>query len=313
MENNLNTLVMNTIKIGQQTNPTFSNEEILATFLALMIFLAIFFIPLCIYLKHMASKSREFELDFMMDIKKTFSKGFKYDETQDVYLNPLQAGYLLEGTIKYHHVVATILHFLDLGIISLEKIYRNDKTVGYRFEKKKLEFCDYYLYTDENITPEKKENVLKNKISISEIYIIDKVVFKYYNYVNADRIYEFYDNYDDYSKLYSGTRPIKESSELHYDYEFATKLIMKEFWDLKLYEKKKILKQELGLESNLYYIKYKRLTEYKDKLQNDTLLPERTIENVYLWGEHLIYGVAFNVCKTSIKDATDIYEGKRKV
>lgn len=313
MENNLNTIIMDAIKINSEANTTFSNEEIVLTLVATLFFLVICAIPIAIYYKHMASKSREMEAEFMIDVKKIFSKGFVMDESKDVYVTPLQAGYMLDGLIKYHHVVATILHFLDLGIISLEKTYRKDDTVGYRFEKKELEFCDYYKYTDENITPERKEKVLKNKISISEIYIIDRVVFKYYNFVNADRIYEFYDNYDDYSKLYSGTRPIKESAELKYDFEMAEKIIIKEFWDLELYKRKKVFKTEVGLESNLYYVKLKKLTDYKNKLLHDTLLPERTIENVHLWGEHLIYGVAFNVCKTSIKDATDIYEGKRKV
>ena len=50
----------------------------------------------------------------------------------------------------------------------------------------------------------------------------------------------------------------------------------------------------------------------KDKLKNDTLLSERSIENIYLWGEHLIFGVTFGVCKASINDAVDIYEDKRK-
>lgn len=313
MENNLNTIIMDTIKINSEANTTFSNEEIVLTLVATLFFLVICAIPIAIYYKHMASKSREMEAEFMIDVKKIFSKGFVMDESKDVYVTPLQAGYMLDGLIKYHHVVATILHFLDLGFISLEKTYRKDGTVGYRFEKKELEFCDYYKYTDENITPERKEKVLKNKISISEIYIIDRVVFKYYNFVNADRIYEFYDNYDDYSKLYSGTRPIKESVELKYDFEMAEKIIIKEFWDLEFYKRKKVFKTEVGLESNLYYVKFKKLTDYKNKLLHDTLLPERTIENVHLWGEHLIYGVAFNACKTSIKDATDIYEGKRKV
>lgn len=235
------------------------------------------------------------------------------NDAREIYITPLQAGFLLEQRINRNHIIATILHFLDLGIIKLEKIYRNDNTFAYRFEKYEMEFCDYNLYTKANITSEKKEKVAKRGISISEIYLIDRIVFKYYNYINADRIFTLYDSIDDFSKLYNLQNGINEKKELAADSSEVEKCIRSEFVDIGLYSYKENRDKTINIiESKLYEEKGLLLLEYKDKLENDTLLSERSIENLYLWGEHLIFGVALGVCKASIKDAIDIYEDKRK-
>ena len=231
-------------------------------------------------------------------------------EAAELNLTPLQVGAIALFGLEYHHVVATVLHFLDLGIIDLTKTKRSDGTIGYRFGKKEQEFCNYYLYTKDVITPEKKEKLRKKQISVSEIYVIDKIVFKYYNYVNADRIYEFYDNYDDYSKLYSNSREVNEIKELHYDLDIVNKIIRDEFLELQLLEIKK--NKKYLKTTKLFWVKVKQLKKYRRKLLKDTFLSERSIENIHLWGEHLIYGVAFNVCRTSIEDAIEIYKGRRK-
>lgn len=250
---------------------------------------------------------------FMKKALASYKNNAKVQDANDIKLTPLQAGYLLEEKINRNHIIATILHFLDLGIIKLEKIYRNDNTFAYRFEKNEKEFCDYNLYTEASITSEKKEKVIKRGISISEIYLIDRIVFKYYNYINADRIFSLYDSIDDFSKLYNLKDGINELKELEMDSAKVIKCIKEEFIDIGLYSYKENRDKTINIiESKLYEDKGKILLEYKDKLQNDTLLSERSIENIYLWGEHLILGVALGVCKASIQDAVDIYQDKRK-
>lgn len=250
---------------------------------------------------------------FMKGILSSYKNNATTNNAKEITVTPLQAGFLLDEKIKKYHIIATMLHFLDLGIIKLEKILRNDNTFAYRFRKNEIEFCDYNLYTEANITPERKGKVIKRGISISEIYIIDKIIFKYYNYINADRIFTLYDSIDDFSKLYNLKNGINERKELELDLAEVEKHIKGEFVDLGLYSYKEYKNKTVNLiESKLYEEKEKLLLEYKDKLQNDTLLSERCIENIYLWGEHLIFGVAFGVCKASIKDAIDIYEDKRK-
>lgn len=229
----------------------------------------------------------------------------------EFYLTPIQAAMMLEDKVKNYHIIATILHFLELGFIELTKIYRKDGTFAYRFEKKEKEFCDYYSFSNRILSTNQKEKLKNNKISVSEIYIIDRIVFKYYNYVNADRIYEFYDSYDDYSKLYNNSREINELKDLDYDLKNVEKIIKEEFKEKGIHKAKRKNLYNIKT-SELFFKKSVEITEYKNKLKYDTYLSERSIENVYLWGEHLIYGVAFNVCKTSIKDAISIYEGKRK-
>lgn len=253
------------------------------------------------------SKKKKIDIKFL---KKTYEEYTDKIELEELYLTPVQAGYLLENTVKYNHVVATILHFLDLRIITLKKIKKEDGTVAYRFEKNDTEFCNYYNFCGEKISEELIKKANKKKISLSEIFIIDRIVFKYYNYVNADRIYLLYDGIDDYSKLYN-LKEINEIDELKVNLSSVSEVINDEF------EKIGILKKHNKFDKNsettkLGFAKKYSLYKYMQKIKNDTLLPERSIENVHLWGEHLIYGVAFNVCKTVIKDAKDIYEGKRK-
>lgn len=253
--------------------------------------------------KTLKDKAQKKENEKVKDLEKEIIKD------DDLYLTPVQAAMILEDNLKNYHIIATILHFLELDIIDLTKIYRNDGTWAYRFEKKDKFFCDYNMFSGDNFSKENINKAKEKKISISEVYIIDRIVFKYYNYVNADRIYEFYDSIDDYSKLYN-SRKIQELKELDYDLDKVKELIKEEFV-------RKGLKITSESSPNTFeYVdfnkKYEEILRYKNKLKYDTLLPERSIENVHLWGEHLIYGVAFNVCKTSIKDAIEIYKGKRK-
>lgn len=292
-----------------------SNSSAAGTLLVLFIYV-VGSIYLYRYAAKQAKKYKHVSLEnvwFMKWFLASYKNDAKTDNANDIYITPLQAGFLLDENINRNHIIATILHFLDLGIIKLEKIYRNDNTFAYRFEKSEMEFCDYNLYTKANITPEKKEKAAKKGISISEIYIIDKIIFKYYNYINADRIFTLYDNIDDFSKLYNLKNGINERNELESDKRIAVKLIIGEFVDLGLYSYKENIDKTVNIiESKLYEDKAKLLLDYKDKLKNDTLLSERSIENIYLWGEHLIFGVTFGVCKASINDAVDIYEDKRK-
>ena len=274
----------------------------------------------CIYfLGYAAKQSKKYKhvslenFWFMKGILASYKNDAKTNDAKDIIVMPLQAGFLLDEKINKNHIIATMLHFLDLGIIKLEKILRNDNTFAYRFKKNEMEFCDYNLYTDANITSERKENVIKRGVSISEIYIIDRIIFKYYNHINADRIFTLYDSIDDFSKLYNLKTGINERKELELDLTEVEKIIKGEFVDIGLYSYKEYRNKTVSIiESKLYEEKVKLLLEYKNKLQNDTLLSERCIENIYLWGEHLIFGVAFGVCKASIKDAIDIYEDKRK-
>lgn len=231
----------------------------------------------------------------------------------DIHLTPMQAGFLLSRWITFNHIVATILHFLNKGILSLEKFRRKDGTFAYRLAKKELEFCNYGMYSLEFITDEKINKLKEKQITLSEIYVIDKIVFKYYTNINADRIFELYDNYDDYSKLYK-LRPINERKELQDDLFRARAIILQELNE-KYGEFGENYKNPKAFyyPSMIYEYKVKDIRKYKRKLLYDTLLSERSIENVHLWGEHLIYGVALGVCKTSIKDAIEIYKGKRTV
>lgn len=228
------------------------------------------------------------------------------EENYDKVLTPVQVGVLFEKKVKFNHIVATILRFLDLGFIGLQKINKTDGDIAYRFVKQNKKFCDYYLYTEANITRERVEELKKNNISISEIYIIDEIIFKYYSNVNADRIYQFYDNYDEYSKLYNNLYKKSELDEMHYNFYKVKELVYKEFKEMQL------INPINNRKTNLWKEKLNQAKLYKEKIKNDTLLPERTIENIYLWGEHLIYGVALNVCKTSIQDAKNIYQNKER-
>ena len=291
------------------------NTSLLESFVFLVIYIAIA-IWLFKFVQQNVKQQRHFSLENVWGVKKILSS-YKNNATStdasNINITPLQAGFLLEEKITRNHIIATILHFLDLGIIKLEKIYRNDHTFAYRFEKNEMEFCNYNLYTSENITTEKKEKVIKRGISISEICLIDRIVFKYYNHINADRIFTLYDSIDDFSKLYNLKNGINELKDLDFDLEKVKKCIKSEFIDLGLYSYKEKQDKTLRIiESKLYEEKEKILFNYIDKIQNDTLLSERCIENIYLSGEHLIYGVAFGVCKASINDAIDIYKDRRK-
>ncbi len=290
------------------------------TSLAESMFILILYVIGCIYLYRYAvrqsKKYNHVSLEsfwFMKKMLASYKNNATTDDAREINVTPLQASFLLDAKVNKNHIIATILHFLELGIIKLEKIYRNDNTFAYRFEKSEIEFCDYNLYTKANITPERKEKIIKKGISISEIYLIDRIVFKYYNHINADRIFTLYDSVDDFSKLYNLKNGINERQELETDLNNVKKYIIKEFVEIGLYSYKEYRDKSVNIiESKLYEEKAKLLLEYKDKLQNDTLLSERSIENIYLWGEHLIFGVAFGVCKVSIQDAIDIYEDKRK-
>ena len=331
MNNLVNNNLVNNIKVFTDENNQNS--------LSVLIFYIVFIIVSMIYLRHKYNQLSE-KLNHKLEklnykpivnkieknltkadnfiLKKIYSRYTRNDNKIDVsqlYLTPVQAGFLLEREVKIHHIIATILHFLDIGIIKLEKIYRNDKTYAYRLKKNLMEFCNYNLYTDDVITEEKKERIKKKGISISEICIIDRIVFKYYNNINVDRIFQLYDSVDDFSALYN-LNEINELKELELDKQKVENCINKEFFELGLYEKKSqkhfFEKFEYLAPTSLYGQKAISLAEYKDKLLDDTLLSERCIENIYLWGEHLIYGVALKACIASIQDAIEIYEDKRE-
>lgn len=278
-----------------------TNNSLVASLLILGLYLVG-----CVFLiRYAIKKAKKLEDEFFGEENNIATK-----DSKDIFLTPVQAGMVLENSLKNYHIIATILHFLDLELIDLTKIYRDDGTWAYRFEKKDKLFCDYNNFSGDNFSEANIKKAKDKKISVSEIYIIDKIVFKYYSFVNADRIYEFYDSIDDYSKLYN-SRGINELKELDYDLAKVKKIIKDELLEKGL-KRSKILPIDTFKYVDLFNRKHNEISEYKNKLENDTLLPERSIENVHLWGEHLIYGVAFNVCKTSIKDAIEIYEGKRK-
>lgn len=246
---------------------------------------------------------------------------------ENLYLTPVQLGFLYSFDIRYEQVIATILHYLELGYIKLTKLPKKDGVVSYRFEKNHEIYCDTHKVFKDGflkIYPNVEEDLKKSGISKSEVFIIDRIVFKYYSYVNAERIYELYDAHDDYSKLYN-SRPIDELQDLNLAYSNLRDMVVNELVDLGVFWKEplrspKVFRDSFGVHycyndvknTLLGLAKSYQIRKYRDKLKNDTLLPERTIENVHLWGEHLINGVALGVCRTTIQDATDIYEGKRK-
>ncbi len=285
------------------------NKESFEYFLVL----SVFFAPIIFYIIENWMNSKKAEKNIKRQIQNKETKKeieIEKEEPDKMFLTPVQVGMMLENKLKNYHIIATILHFLNLELIDLTKIHRDDGTWAYRFEKKDKFFCDYNMFSGDNFSKENINKAKEKMISVSEIYIIDRIVFKYYSHVNADRIYEFYDSIDDYSKLYN-SREINELKELDYDLDKVRDIVGNELIRKGL-KKSKILPQNTFEYVDLYNRKYNEILDYKNKLKYDTLLPERSIENVHLWGEHLIYGVALNVCKTSIKDAIEIYEGKRK-
>ena len=82
----------------------------------------------------------------------SYKNNAKTDDSKDIKITPVQAGFIVDEKINRNHIIATILHFLDLGIIKLEKIYRNDKTFAYRFEKMKWNFV-IIVYIQKRILP----------------------------------------------------------------------------------------------------------------------------------------------------------------
>ena len=276
-----------------------------SSFVGSLLIFALYLIGLFLLIKYVIKKVKKMEDEFFKN-----ESGKTTQNPEDIFLTPIQAGMILENSLKNYHIIATILHFLDLELIDLTKIYRDDGTWAYRFEKRDKLFCNYNNFSGDNFSKENINKANEKKISVSEIYIIDRIVFKYYSHVNADRIYEFYDSIDDYSKLYN-LREINELKELDYDLDKVKELVSDELIKKGL-KRSRILPFDTFEYVDLFNRKYNEILEYKNELESNTLLPERSIENVYLWGEHLIYGVALNVCKTSIKDAIEIYEGKRK-
>lgn len=48
---------------------------------------------------------------------------------------------------------------------------------------------------------------------------------------------------------------------------------------------------------------------YESGIKHNSLLPERSVENIYLWGEHLIFGVALDACELAIDDMYKMKDG----
>lgn len=49
--------------------------------------------------------------------------------------SPLQIGFLIDGRVRYNHIIGTLLKFIDKRYIKVREIYVNNKLDSYEFEK----------------------------------------------------------------------------------------------------------------------------------------------------------------------------------
>lgn len=214
--------------------------------------------------------------------------------------SPLEIGYLVDGKMKYEHIVGTLLKFISEKYIKVIPIYKNDEIISYELEKIKSDIYNPKPYI--NLVDIKKielkdiKYLMKKKLSISEIYVINRMVFNDNDKISIKDIEKFYDNKDCIGE---------ETEELLAKKVFATKLIQKEL------EICGILNENKKKLTTTGKMKKQEWIDFSSKLKEETYMKEKDINSITIWGENLAIGVALSVCKASIKDANKLYKGTK--
>ena len=223
--------------------------------------------------------NKEFDRIFYGDL----SAENKYLEEWDKIKSPLMIGYLCDGTIKYRHIIATLLNFIQKGYIELIPITEKNNQKNYRLKKKDIEIFDPKVY--ENIKTLEYNNKLRKQlvnfeISASDIYTIN--------------IIKFYDDEDCEGK---------ESEALKAKLIYLEKLINKEFEIYGIIEKNSFLTTlDKGKLTNIGIVKRSQWLKIANKLKTQTLIANRDAQGIIVWGKYMVYGIALNVCKIAIND-----------
>ena len=237
--------------------------------------------------------NKEFDRIFYGDL----SAENKYLEEWDKIKSPLMIGYLCDGTIKYRHIIATLLNFIQKGYIELIPITEKNNQKNYRLKKKDIEIFDPKVY--ENIKTLEYNNKLRKQlvnfeISASDIYTINRIIFNDNKEITPNDIIKFYDDEDCEGK---------ESEALKAKLIYLKKLINKEFEIYGIIEKNSFLTTlDKGKLTNIGIVKRSQWLKIANKLKTQTLIANRDAQGIIVWGKYMVYGIALNVCKIAIND-----------
>lgn len=221
----------------------------------------------------------------------------EYLDDWDKIKSPLMIGYLYEEKLSYRHLIATLLNFIDKKYIEVIPIKENNKIISYKLKKKDLEIYKPKVYykldelTYENIY---RKNLVKYKVSVSDIYTINRIIFNDNREVSVDEINKFYDDEDCEGK---------ETDELLAKMIYLKKIINKE---LEIYGIMKTTSSENKL-TKIGIRKQQEWIRFADKLKKWTLMENKDLDSFVVWGKFLTYGIALNVCKIAIEDIRNIY------
>ena len=224
-------------------------------------------------------------------------------EEWDKIKSPLMIGYLCDEKIKYRHIIATVLNFIQKNYIEIIKTNEpNINKINYTLRKKDLEIFNTKVY--ENIKELDYNNIFRKKLveyelSASDVFVINRIIFNDNKEVNLKDIMEFYDD-----ENCDG----KESKELLAKLIYLEKLINKEFEIYGITDNSRLPKfQYKGKLTNIGIVKRSEWLNYANKIEKETLIKYRDIEGINVWGKYLVYGVSLNVCKIAINDVVDIF------
>lgn len=242
--------------------------------------------------------NKEFDRIFYREL----NSGNKYLKEWDKIRSPLLIGYLCDGKIKYRHLMATLLNFIQNGYIEVNTFKDNQK--NYILKKKNLEIYNPKVYG--SIKSLEYDSTLRKKlvdygISASDVYTINRIIFNDNNEVTISDIIKFYDDEDCDGK---------ETEALNAKIIYLEKLINKEFQIYGIAEDKRDIMADSKERKKLTTIGIAKRSEWlniANKLKKETLLANRDAQGLLVWGKYMIYGIALNVCKIAIKDIWNLF------
>ena len=248
--------------------------------------------------------SKEFDRIFYGDL----SSENKYLEEWDKIRSPMMIGYLCDGTIKYRHIMATLLNFIQKGYIEIIQIEQKENKINYKLKKKNLEIFNGKVY--ENIKTLDYDNQLRKKllqynVSASDIYAINRIIFDDNDEIIPGDVISFYDDEECEGK---------ETEELKAKLIYLEKLINKEFEIYGMAQESNLSTHDYkGKLTNIGIVKRNEWLNFARKLKKETLISNRDAQGVIVWGEYMAYAVALNVGKLAISDIWDrLFENYNK-
>ena len=232
----------------------------------------------------------------------------KYLEEWDKIKSPLMIGYLCDEKVKYRHIMATLLNFIQKGYIKIIQINKNDNKINYKLRKNNLEIFNSKVY--ESLKNLEYNNALRRKlikyeVSASDIFAINRIIFNDNNEIRPEDIIKFYDDKDCDGK---------ESEELIAKLIYLEKLINKEFEIYGLIEKNSTtINSYRGKLTNIGIVKRSEWLNFANKIKTQTLISNRDAQGILIWGKYMAYAVALNVGKIAINDLWDkLFESYNK-